>query len=155
MPRKKVTINIKQTKNSKLIRSLDNRCFPSDDPYPPEGAIWWLVTCGEFPVGFAGLKVLPNEPTVGFLCRAGVLYSYRGNKLQQKLLKVREKMAIKLGLKQLITYTSSVNYASISSLIKQGYKFYSPENPWAGKEGKDAFYFIKDLTIDNNRKEMV
>ena len=139
-------ITIRKTKNSKAIRALEARCFPEDEPYDIAGAIWWLVKVGDFPIGYAGLKPLPYEKDVGFLCRAGILSNYRGQGLQRKLIKLRIKEAQKLGLKQLVTYTTTDNYASITNLLNQGFRFYSPENPWAGKEAKTVMYFYKHLT---------
>jgi hypothetical protein len=41
-----------------------------------------------------------------------------------------------------ITYTSIDNYPSVNSLISQGFKFYSPEYAYGGRE---MLYFQKEL----------
>ena len=145
MSSNKESLRIRQTKNAKIIRTLEQACFPADEPYDISGSIWWVAKVGDFPIAYAGLKPLPMEPEIGFLCRAGVLSNYRGHGLQRKFLKAREREAKKIGIKQLITYTVVDNYPSIVNLISQGYRFYSPANPWAGKEAKSVLYFYKTL----------
>jgi hypothetical protein len=54
------------------------------------------------------------------------------------LIRVRIARARKIGLRQVITYTSNVNFRSAANLIRAGMQFYKPENPWALP---GAFYF--------------
>lgn len=110
-----------------LIWELDRECFPGDSPYWNDSALWWVVY-DPHPVAFAGL--LPMDD-FGFLCRAGVLPSHRGQGLQRELIKRRLKEARRLGLKMVITYTM-FNPASANSLIACGFRMYTPEWTWGG-----------------------
>lgn len=117
--------------NQAIIEDLQLRLFPSDTLFPIENAKWWVVLDDDKPVGFAGLVLDYRWLDCGYLCRAGVLSSYRGQGIQKRLLRVREAYARRQGWKWLITNTYH-NYASANSLISQGYKLYEPTHKlWA------------------------
>ena len=133
-----------RTLSPELIYQLDDLCFPADDDYPFEGAVWWVYKdVHGRSAGYCGVKLLdgPNKGTA-FLCRAGVLPAYAGQGLQRKMLRIRENYAYKHGCDTVLTYTVQNNYPSIVNLIKAGYRFYEPSHAW---EGRDVFYFIKYL----------
>src|SRR5690606_12167737 len=67
---------------------------------------WWITWDGEDIAGFAGLTFYPNiKKPAAFLCASGVYKEYRGNGLQRKYIKLREKFALKWGYTRIITYT--------------------------------------------------
>lgn len=127
------------------VLALDEICFPEDYRITTEDALWWVVWCGEQPVGYAGLRPCkePHNRGLGYLCRAGVIAAHRGKGLQKRLIAVREREARRMGLKRLITYCVPWNPPSINSLISCGYKTYRPETKWGGAS---AVYFGKTLT---------
>jgi GNAT superfamily N-acetyltransferase len=110
-------------------------------PITPEVGWWWLAYADDLAVAFAGFQASAREPTLGYLCRSGVVKPHRGHGLQLRLIKVRENKARKLGMTGMVTDTYD-NPASSNSLIRAGYKLYRPQFPWAFKEG---LYWQKDL----------
>ena len=129
------------------IEGLDRLCFPGDDPYPTAHVWWWIVwdEDGE-PVGFGGVKLLPHERGVGYLCRVGVLYRARGHKLQRRLIRAREAFLKERGRGMSLTYTNLDNSASNNNLIKCGYMTYNPDYDWAGRD--NVIYWRKSLQLD-------
>lgn len=127
------------------VLALDEICFPEDYRITTEGAMWWVVWCGEHPVGYAGLRPCKAEVNrgIGFLNRAGVLKEHRGKGLQKRLIRVRERAAVAAGMREVVTYVASWNCASINSLIACGYKTYCPDTKWGGT---GAVYLWKKLT---------
>lgn len=127
------------------VLALDEICFPEDYRITTEGAMWWVVWCGEHPVGYAGLRPCKAEVNrgIGFLNRAGVLKEHRGKGLQKRLIRVRERAAAAAGMREVVTYVASWNCASINSLIACGYKTYCPDTKWGGT---GAVYLWKKLT---------
>lgn len=134
MARSRITIRLVyrpgQTNEDSLqiIKELDKKILNKYHPYAEEHlrhSYWWLAFADGKAVGFAGLD--PNRGTNGFLSRCGVLSHYRGLGLQKRFLRVRERMARKIGLARTITHTYITNYASINSLTRAGYKIYKPK----------------------------
>lgn len=102
---------------------------------------WWLAYHDfKTPVGFAGIVKVPHE-NLGYLKRAGVIPSFRGQGLQRRFIRVREIRARKNGWARVVTDTTS-NVASANSLIGAGYRLYSPAHPWAFN---NSLYWYKDL----------
>lgn len=116
------------------VLALDEVCFPHDDRVKVEDALWWLVWHGKEPVGYAGLRPCkePQNATLGFLCRVGVIPRHRGRGLQKRLVAAREAAARRIGLAELVTYCVPWNCASINSLVACGYRFYRPGTKWGG-----------------------
>jgi RimJ/RimL family protein N-acetyltransferase len=133
------------------VLALDEICFPGDYRITTEGALWWVVWCGEQPVGYAGLRPCMADVNrgIGFFNRAGVVAEHRGNGLQKRLIRAREAGARALGLREVVTYVASWNCASINSLIACGYKTYSPAVKWAGR----SVYLFKSLKQDSRNKK--
>lgn len=101
---------------------------------------WWVIwTDGEI-VGFAGMT--PSDlKGGGYLKRSGVLSSHRGNGLQKRLIRIRERKARKEGFTFLVTDTTD-NVHSANNLISCGFKVIEPEIRWAFK---NSIYFRKEL----------
>lgn len=107
------------------LYALDRRTFPGDAPVTFQGTYWWLAEDADgAAVGFAGLAHAYEGR--GFLHRVGVLPEHRGNGLQKRLIRARERGGRGLGMVRLITYTSRTNSASLNSLVSCGYRFYNP-----------------------------
>jgi len=126
----------------KLILQLDKRCFPSDTRCEASDSYWWFLYVGRRLAGYASLSTREEASGIGYLYRAGVLHAFRGRGLQRRLIQARVKHARRLGLKQLITYTSRSNLASANSLISCGFRLYMPAYRWGFE---DALYFNKVL----------
>jgi len=112
------------------LARLQKQCLPYDTPSDTTSGYWWLIyPQGDVPVGFAGLVPSLRWGDCGYLCRAGVLPSHRGQGLQKKLIQARVKQARKLGWSWLVTDTYN-NPASANSLISTGFKMFGPSKPW-------------------------
>lgn len=135
-----MAVQIRRTYDDELIDSLHERIFPSDEA-PRQWDAAWIAYEDDSPVGFATVKVA-DEGSSAFLQRAGVSSSARGAGLQRRLIRVREQWARRQGIKAMLTYTTYENHASISNLLKSGYRFYTPAWHWAGP---DVHYYQKRL----------
>lgn len=131
-----MTYSISETTCLEAILSLDKICFPQDAPPPTDTARWWIAWAGDCAAAYAGLRCCqsPENRGLAFLCRAGVLSRHRGNGLQKRLIRVREKAARASGVTELVTYTTLWNVASANSLIACGFRLYNPASRWGGKE---------------------
>lgn len=113
------------------LRWMHNLCFGNSAPAPEtDQDYWWIAYQDKEPCAFAQLVPAANTPLTGYLKRSGVLYEHRGNNLQVRLLRVRERLALKEGWTTVVTDTTD-NIPSANSLIKAGYRLYQPEWPWA------------------------
>lgn len=129
------------------IRWMHEVTFGSSAPMiHPEQGHWWIahttegMNAGSL-AGFCGLTLRPEEPHVAYLKRAGVLPEARGNGLQKRMVRVREALARKLGIKQLVTDTTD-NIPSANNLIACGYKLYRPQAPWGFN---NTLYWFKEI----------
>jgi len=92
----------------------------------------WLVICdikGQI-VAYCG--VLASEKVAIFV-RAWVRKKYRGKGYQRKMIKARI-AAVKKSCNVVITYTMPDNVVSSNNLIRCGFKMYTPEYAYAGRE---------------------
>lgn len=108
---------------------------------------WWMAYHDSSqrrnePVGFAGITPSTLAPGIGYLKRAGVLPEHRGQGLQRRLLKVRERKARELGWVSVITDTTD-NVPSANNLIKAGYRLFEP--PYGKWAFERSLYWTKDL----------
>lgn len=123
------------------VRFMDRELFGEKYAEPIEGRLWWVVREGLDWCAYAGLKLLANE-SYAFLCRAGVMPAYRGLGIQKRLISARVAEAKRQGLRGCLSYTSIDNPKSSNSLIAQGFKLYTPEHAWVGRE---FLYWIKEF----------
>lgn len=115
----------KSKKHLTSIKRLDKLIFNTDDPCEDyEGTYWFLIYDGKKPIAFAGIKI--QSGNIGYMNRCGVKDKYRGFGLQKILIKARILLAKELGLQSIRTYTSLDNYASVNSLIKNGFRLVEP-----------------------------
>jgi GNAT superfamily N-acetyltransferase len=104
-------------------------------------SLWWIAWNGTEPAGYCGMTLYPHLSSV-FLCLSGVLSGYRGQGLQRRLIRVRERAAVKLGYPRSVSYTTVDNAWSANNLIRCGYRLYVPKTEW-GVDG--AAYFQKQI----------
>lgn len=138
-----MTVRIERTRSRERIRQVQLLTLPYDQPLtllPTDAA--WLALDGERVVGFGVLRPVRSDPGYGYLARAGVIPEYRGQGLQRRLIRARERGARKMGMTTLVTDTSRANLASSNSLIREGYKLYNPARKWAFSDGN---YWLKRL----------
>ncbi len=134
-------IRIRPTTAIRRFAALDARLFPDDEPPHFEGQFWFLGTHKGDVACYAGYRLVDDGKTA-FFTRAGVSPVYQGQGLQKKLLKARLRHAQEQGAVQAITYVVHDNPASLNSLIKVGFSFYEPEEPY---EGGPFLYMRKTL----------
>lgn len=116
-----------------IIAELDKHCFPADGPCDVKRGWWWLVYDDrEEPVAYAGMRRSYLWSDAGYTCRVGVLERHRGQGLQLRLLRVRQRYARSLGWNWLISDTWH-NPSSANNLIKAGFVTYEPRKPWGEK----------------------
>jgi GNAT superfamily N-acetyltransferase len=125
-----------------LLQYLQLAILPYDLPKEIADGRWWVAYDGDHAVAFAALHPSSQWSDAGYLSRAGVLPAYRGQGLQRRLLRVRERAARRHGWNWLVTDTK-LNPASANNLIACGYRQFEPSKPWADPE---ATYWKKGLT---------
>jgi hypothetical protein len=128
------------TTDKDLVKTLHDKIFPLDDWYESNRSIMWILWHGKDPVGFCMMSET-NDDYV-FHSRAGITSGHRGNNLQVRMLRVRERYARSRGFKKAITYTKIDNIVSNHNLQKAGYWLYLPQYRYADK---DCLYWIKNL----------
>lgn len=127
------------------LRYLHSLTFPLDEEPEWFMAVWWIAfNEDDEPVAFAGLTPSKQFRDCGYLVRAGVLEKYRGQGLQKRLLRTRERFARAINFEWLVTATYD-NVPSANSLIAAGYRLYEPSRPWLAK---GALYWRKQLKAD-------
>ena len=135
-------VNARKRPVASLLTSLQRQCLPYDKLYKTNIGYWWTVTDDSgVACGFAGLAPSVRWCDTGYLCRAGVLPSHRGQGLQKQLIRIRIRKAKALGWSWLITDTHE-NPASANSLIACGFRMFEPSVPW-GATG--TLYWRKKL----------
>lgn len=139
-----MTVRIRRVSDYRVAAAMDLALFPSDEPIEdPENHVWFVGYDNGKPICYASFKLLSDvDAGTAFLSRCGVLGSHRGQGLQKRLIRARERAAAALGAKVMLTYTASWNAPSINSLFSCGYRAYMPASKWAGG---DAVYLTKPL----------
>jgi len=141
----KTQIKIYRTTDILAVRSLDAALWQEAYTDSFAGMHLWLAKDGAGKlVGYASLKIVDGGSTA-FLSKAGVLWSARGQGLQKRFIRVRERRAKELGINNVITYTDNTNLPSINSLISCGYKMYQPARDWGLPFGKTGLYWKKKI----------
>ena len=124
------------------LDALQKKCLPGDTPSDTTTGWWWIVYDAlNLPCAFAGLVPSIRWLDTGYLCRAGVISSHRGQGLQKRLIRARVRQAKALGWNWLITDTYE-NPASSNSLIACGFKLFEPTKPWGADK---TLYWRKKL----------
>jgi GNAT superfamily N-acetyltransferase len=126
-------VDIRHPRIQNELSVLQEKCLPYDTPFNVTQGYWWIVYDSfDNPCAFGGLVRSVRWSNVGYLCRAGVLPSHRGQGVQKRLIRARIRQAKALGWDWLITDTHE-NPASSNSLIATGFKLYEPLQPWGAK----------------------
>jgi GNAT superfamily N-acetyltransferase len=127
-------VDIRNPQIQTELSVLQKKCLPYDTPHDTTTGYWWIVYDSfNLPCAFAGLVRSTRFANVGYLCRAGVLPSHRGQGVQKRLIRARIRQARALGWDWLITDTYQ-NPASANSLIATGFKLYESSQPWGVSE---------------------
>lgn len=95
-----------------------------------ESGKWWVAYSDGLPCGYAGAYEIDNKSVM--LSKAGVTPYFRGNGLQQMLIRKRLQSFPKH--ERFVTYTAGWNLHSANNLIKAGFLMYSPDFEYAGDE---------------------
>lgn len=137
---------VTQAQDLAPLAMADAKCFGSEVELEA-GATWWAAypvlangTLGPL-AAYAGARLV-DEGTALYLCRAGVLPWARGQGLQRRLIQTRVRWGKAQGATRAITYTMPSNPASANSLIRCGFRAYSPARAWTGP---GACYWLKAL----------
>lgn len=125
------------------LEELQLLCLPDCTPINVHEGDWWIAHSGKIPVAFGALKPSMRWRLCGYLARAGVAPDFRGRGLQQRLIRVRERQARRLGWQWLVTDTTD-NPPSSNNLINCGFRLYAPEYKWASSY---ASYWRKYIAV--------
>lgn len=138
-----MSVKLYRCEDEDILRAVHTLCMPGDD-WPglsPRTAAW----VGEDETGTLVAMCMARKTDSGksvFLERAGVFRSHAGGGLQRRMIRARESWARRQGATHTITYTMYESWASITNLLRCGYRFYNPSWRWAGKQ---VHYFIREL----------
>lgn len=136
-------ITLTRTYDLAPLQELDRKVMGPAGPLS-DYHMWWAgrTSNGQL-VAYCGLRIywLEDEKR-GFLSRAGVAESHRGQGLQRRMIQLRERKARAEQVSRLVTYTAADNLASANNLIRCGYLLYTPSCEWGVK---GALYFYKLL----------
>jgi ribosomal protein S18 acetylase RimI-like enzyme len=123
-------VSLDDAKTLSRFADMHYRVFGDEASIPHLNGHWWFAYDGQKSIGFCGLAPSTNFKNGGYLCRAGVMRAYRGQGLQKKMIRLRERKAYALGWSLLVTDTTN-NPASANSLIDCGFKTFIPATPWS------------------------
>jgi len=123
-------VNVLDASVQERLSILQSLCLPHDKPYDTTRGDWWIVRDAfNIDCAFGGIVASQRWSDTGYLCRAGVIPTHRGNGLQRRLIRARIRQARELGWNWVITDTYH-NPASANSLIAVGFKMFEPTIPW-------------------------
>lgn len=143
-----VSSTFRMVKVDTSIRAIANQleamhlaCFP-DFPVTQMHGDWWFAMARDKvePVAFAGLWPSVRFPAAGYLCRAGVMPSARGQGLQRRMIKVREREAKRRQWTALFSDADAANPHSVNNLFSCGFRAFTPPALW---DGEGFVYFRK------------
>ncbi len=116
---------IRREDDLEWLREVHALAFP-DDCWPGDEHLFWIATRGAELLAFASAR--PIEDTLE-LTRCAVVASAAGTGMQRRLIGVRERYARRIGCRYVATYTTRGNWASITNLIRAGYRFKPCSSP--------------------------
>lgn len=144
-----MSVTIRRTEDFELVHELERKVFGAyaDQPIPKDKiatTAWWVARVDGKEAGFAGARIIPEEPSLLYFIRVGVLPKYRGKGIHRKFNSIRLKYGRKNKCTHAITYTLSHNNASSNNLMRAGFKMYSPDYAWVG-DGPEILYWINSF----------
>jgi RimJ/RimL family protein N-acetyltransferase len=104
--------------------------FPEDPIEDMADRFWFLAKIGERVVGYCGFTL--KNPTTAEIYRTGVLPEFQNLGIKRKMVRAMERHAKKLGCAEMRSYCDHENVPSANSLIRSGYRLYSPEFIYVG-----------------------
>ena len=125
------------------VAALDRLIFAADAPQKLDGRVWWLARLGRKVVGFAGMLV---DGDTAFLSRAGVIESARGRGIHHAMIRARVSYARSVGCTQVLTYTLASNVNSANNLIAEGFRLWTPAEPWFGDDSTVLYWQLTGVT---------
>jgi len=134
-------VNLSDKEMCKTIMWMHKKCFPDDEVLEPTEGYWWVVKLDKELVGFCAMRRTIRWSDCGYLWRAAVMRCHRGKGLQRRMIRIRERLAKKLGWNYMISDTND-NPQSANNLIKTGYLMYQPGWPYGAET---ACYWKKKL----------
>ncbi len=120
---------------------LQKACLPHDEPRNSPGDMAWIVYLDRIPAAFCMVSPC-SRPGDWYLSRAGVMPFARGQGLQRRMIRVRERYARSRGGDWLVSDTHFKNWASMNNLSACGYSTFRPDHEWALPE---SVYWRKRL----------
>ena len=133
-------LKISQIEDEEEARELHELSFPGDS-FPGAHHTYWVARDEQKKLaGFA--SALITDYGACFLSRAAVAAQYQGRGLHKRLIRHRLRWAKRQGASYACTYTVAKNYPSILNLLGCGFRFYEPDEFWAGQS---MHYLRKDL----------
>jgi ribosomal protein S18 acetylase RimI-like enzyme len=103
---------------------------------------WWIATCEDAPVAFAGGFDSPSMDAAFYYSRVGVHPHYRGNQLQRRLTATLEKRARREGFEQIVTDVRKDLIHSSNNFARAGYSLFKPQFAWGLA---DSLYWRKEI----------
>jgi GNAT superfamily N-acetyltransferase len=134
-------LTLKQTTDYQAIAQMDSVLFSDDHPVESWNShIWWIGYVAGKPVCYCSIK--DEGSGIAYLSRSGVIPSYRGNGFQKRMIRKREDWCKTNNIVSVISDTAYWNSTSINSLIRCGYRVYTPVIPWSNET---QLYWIKRI----------
>lgn len=133
---------VRPTKRLILINELNDLpdFFPEDPIDDIDTRFWFLAKIGREVVGWCGYTL--KDPLTAEIYRTGVMPKHQNLGIKRKMVRAMERHAVKSGCSVMKSYCDTDNIPSANSLIRSGYKLYTPERAYTGGPW---LYWIKRL----------
>jgi len=141
-----------ETVDTDQITELNVHFFPYSPWLEFENTHWFIAYDGGAPwtnpMAFAGVQFLEGE---AFLCRCAVGPQFRNKGLQRTFIRKRTQLCAANGIKNIYTYTSVDNVASMRNLISNKFRpCHFPGKHWIGTyldSGEEYVYWKKEYEL--------
>lgn len=124
-------ITITHLEDVEEARELHSLSFPMDNWVGDDHTFWVARDAGKV-VGFCSAIHWDKRHAV-FMSRAAVIKSAQGVGLHKRMIAHRVKWTWEQGIDRVCTYTTLQNYPSLINLLDCGFRFYKPDDLYAGK----------------------
>lgn len=129
-------VSIELIEDAEAARAIHKLAFPADKWVGDDHTFWQALDQNNKVVGFCS-AIYRREKRHVYLSRAAVVTRAQGHGLQRRMIKLRVRWALEQGAKRVVTDAKLDNYESIANLIRCGFHFYDPIEPW----GVSCHYF--------------